>query len=274
MNHLLRDLAPITDRGWEQLEDEARRQLVASLAARKLVDFSGPHGWQHSATNLGRTETVQTAVVDGVAPVRRRVLPLVEPRVPFALARAELDDIARGAEDADLDDLAQAARRIALAENVAVFNGWEEAGITGITAATPHKPIGLTDDLTACPRHIARAVEVLLSSGVGGPYGLALGPEVYKSVIETTEHGGYPLFDHLRKILDGPLVWAPGVDGGVVLSLRGGDFLLECGQDIAIGYDSHDAENVALYLVESFSFRVATPEAAVALPAAKPRKRR
>jgi uncharacterized linocin/CFP29 family protein len=269
MNHLLRELAPITDGGWDELQDEARRQLVASLAARKLVDFSGPHGWQHSATNLGRTETVQTTVVEGVAPTRRRVLALVEPRVGFTVARSELDDIARGTEDADLDDLAQAARRIALAENVAVFNGWPEAGITGITAATPHKPIALTDDLTACPRHIARAVEVLLSSGVSGPYGLALSPEVYKGVVETTEHGGYPLFDHLRKILDGPLVWAPGVDGAVVVSLRGGDFLFECGQDIAIGYDSHDAEVVRLYLVESFSFRVSTPEAAVALPAAR-----
>jgi uncharacterized linocin/CFP29 family protein len=274
MNYLLRELAPITDRGWEELEDEARRQLVASLAARKLVDFSGPHGWQYSATNLGRTETIETSVVEGVAPVRRRVLPLVEPRVGFTVARSELNDIARGAQDADLDDLAQAARRIALAENVAVFNGWPEAGITGITGASPHQPIGITDDLTTCPRHIARAVEVLLSSGVGGPYGLALGPEVYKSVVETTEHGGYPLFDHLRKILDGPLVWAPGVDGGVVLSLRGGDFLFECGQDVAIGYGSHDTENVELYFVESFSFRVATPEAAVALPATKAARKR
>ena len=108
-------------------------------------------------------------------------------------------------------------------------------------------------------------MEVLLSSGVGGPYGLALGPEVYKSVVETTEHGGYPLFDHLRKILDGPLVWAPGVDGGVVLSLRGGDFLFESGQDLSIGYDSHDSDKVGLYIEESFSFHVATPEAAVAL---------
>jgi uncharacterized linocin/CFP29 family protein len=269
MNHLLRDVAPITDRGWELLEDEARRQLVAALAARKLVDFSGPHGWEHSATNLGRTETIETSVVEGVAPTRRRVLALVEPRVPFGVARAELDDIARGAEDPDLDSLGEAARRIALAENVAVFKGWEEAGITGITAASPHKPIALGGDLTACPRHIARAVEVLLQSGVGGPYGLALGPDVYKGVVETAEHGGYPLFEHLRKILDGPLVWAPGVDGAIVLSMRGGDFLFDCGQDIAIGYDRHDAETVELYLVESFSFRVATPEAAVALPMPK-----
>jgi uncharacterized linocin/CFP29 family protein len=271
MNHLLRGLAPITDTGWKELEDEARRQLVASLAARRLVDFSGPHGWQHSATNLGRTETIETSVVEGVAPVRRRVLPLVEPRVSFSVARAELDDIARGAEDPDLGGIEDAARQIALAENVAVFQGWDAAGITGMTGASPHEPIPLGDDLTACPGHIARAVEVLLRSGVSGPYGLALSPEVYKGVVETTEHGGYPLFDHLRKILDGPLVWAPGVDGGIVLSLRGGDFLFECGQDIAIGYDNHDAENVELYFVESFSFRVATPEAAVALPAAKAR---
>jgi uncharacterized linocin/CFP29 family protein len=82
-------------------------------------------------------------------------------------------------------------------------------------------------------------------------------------VTETAEHGGYPLFDHLRKILGGPIVWSPGVVGGVVLSLRGGDFLFESGQDIAVGYDSHDADAVTLYLEQSFSFRVASPEAAV-----------
>jgi uncharacterized linocin/CFP29 family protein len=269
MNHLLRELAPITDRGWEQLEEEARQHVVSALAARKLVDFSGPHGWEHSATNLGRIETVPGRLVEGVRQARRSVLPLVEPRADFTVARAELEAIGRGAEDPDLDSLDEAARRIALAENTAVFNGWEDAGMTGIVAATPHEPIPLSEDLTACPRHIAGAVEVLLAHGISGPYGLALGPAIYKGVIETTEHGGYPLFDHLRKILDGPLVWAPGVDGAVVVSLRGGDFLLECGQDVAIGYDSHDAEVVRLYLVESFSFRVATPEAAVALPAAR-----
>ena len=72
---------------------------------------------------------------------------------------------------------------------------------------------------------------------------MALGPAVYTAVIETTEHGGYPLLEHLRQILDGPFVWAPGVDGAVVLSLRGGDFLFDCGQDLAIGYDSHDARS-------------------------------
>jgi uncharacterized linocin/CFP29 family protein len=154
---------------------------------------------------------------------------------------------------------------MATAENRAVFHGWQAAGITGIAEASTHDAIALGDDCERYPRHVARAVESLLCAGVGGPYGLALGPEAYTRVLETTEHGGYPLLEHLRKIIGGPLVWAPGVHGAVVVSQRGGDFLFEVGEDLSIGYDDHDADAVQLYLVESFSFRVATSEAAVAL---------
>jgi uncharacterized linocin/CFP29 family protein len=108
-------------------------------------------------------------------------------------------------------------------------------------------------------------VQLLLGSGVSGPYGMALGREQYQLVVETAEHGGYPLLDHLGKILEGPIVWAPGVRGAVVLSLRGDDFIFESGQDISIGYGSHDGDVVRLYLEESFSFRVLEPDAAVAL---------
>ena len=60
-------------------------------------------------------------------------------------------------------------------------------------------------------------------------------------------------------------MWAPGLDGAVVMSKRGGDFILSVGQDFSIGYTSHDAELVTLYLEESFSFRVTEPDAAVVL---------
>jgi len=114
---------------------------------------------------------------------------------------------------------------------------------------------------------VASAVEQLLQSGVGGPYALALGSDEYKRVVETAEHGGYPLRDHLGKILEGPIVWSPGVSGAVVVSLRGGDFLFESGQDLSLGYLDHDRDVVRLYLEQSFSFHVATPEAAVPLKA-------
>ena len=264
MNHLLRSHAPISDTAWRLLDQEATERLTPALAVRKLVDFSGPHGWEHSATNLGRTSPLSSAPCEGVSGRQRRVLPLVEARAEFGLSRSELRDAVRGAEDVDLDALDKAARQIAVAENVAVFHGWEGA-FGGIVDSSPHERVSLGDAAEAYPTHVAGAVERLLCNGTAGPYGLALGREQYRRVVETAEHGGYPLLDHLRKILEGPIVWAPGVRGAVVLSLRGGDFLFECGQDLSIGYDSHDGEIVRFYLEESFSFRVATPEAALAL---------
>ena len=264
MNHLLRSNAPISDAGWELLDREARERLVPALAARRLVDFSGPLGWEHSATNLGRTSPVAGAPCEGVGGLQRRVLPLVEARADFELPRSELQDADRGADDSDLGPLDRAAHQIAVAENVAVFHGWDGA-ITGISEASPHEQVKLGTAAEQYPSAVAVAVERLLSSGISGPYGLALGREQYRLVVETAEHGGYPLLEHLRKIVEGPIVWAPGVNGAVVLSLRGGDFVFESGQDVSIGYDSHDGEVVRLYLQQSFSFHVATPEAAVAL---------
>ncbi len=267
MDHLLRGLAPITDSGWSLLDSEARGRLTPALAARRLTDFSGPHGWAHSASNLGRTQPLAVAHQQGVDALRRRVLALAELRADFTVSREELRDQDRGAVDVDLASLDDAAHRIAVAENVAVFHGWAEAEIVGIAQSTPHEPRPLGGDAERYPSAVAGAVEHLLRSGVGGPYGLALGREQYTRVVETAEHGGHLLLDHLRKILGGPIVWAPGVEGAVVLSQRGGDFIFDCGQDLSIGYERHDADTVELYLQESFTFVVASPDAAVALTA-------
>jgi uncharacterized linocin/CFP29 family protein len=266
MNHLLRARAPITEEAWDQIDEEARQRLAPALAARKLVDFSGPHGWEHSATELGRTSAVAGPERDLTARVRR-VLPLVELRAPFSVSLDELDDAGRGALDVDLTSLDEAVRRVAQVENVAVFHGWAEAGIAGISEASPHRSAPLGTSYAGYPALVASAVQTLLSAGISGPYGLALGPDGYTGVVETTEHGGLVVFEHLRQILGGPIVWAPGVRGAVVVSLRGGDFIFESGQDLSIGYDHHDAERVHLYVEESFSFRAVSPDAAVALTA-------
>ena len=264
MNHLQRSHAPITEAGWQQLEQEIQQRVVPALAARRLVDFSGPLGWEHSATNLGRVTSI-TAPGEGLTAYQRRVLPLAELRADFTVSRDELRDIDRGAANPDLHELDRAARRIAEAENVAVFHGWAVAGIVGIAEGEGLTQIPLGPDVERYPRHVAKAVEALLTIGISGPYGLALGPDGYTSLVETTEHGGLIVFDHLRQILQGQIVRAPGVKGAVVMSLRGGDFAFEAGQDLSVGYDYHDADTVYLYLEESFTFRAITPEAAVVL---------
>ncbi len=267
MNHLLREVAPLSEAAWSQVSDEAKTRLTNYLAARRLVDFNGPAGWEHSAHNLGTSSEIDSPPkVSGVKARARRVLPLCELRVPFVLSRAELDDADRGSEDIDLDPLAEAAAAIALAENRAVFHGYRAASITGITEASTHDPIEVVGGLDAFPKFVASGVERLRLAGVGGPYGLALSSDLWTDVVETSEHGGYPLFNHLSHILDGgPIVWSPGVEAGIVISQRGGDFLIDCGQDLAVGYLAHDLTTVTLYLEESFTFRVLSDDAAVAL---------
>jgi uncharacterized linocin/CFP29 family protein len=263
MNHLLRALAPISDEAWQLLDEEARQRLEPALAARRIVDVRGPYGWEHSATNLGRTGKLESAPTGGVSARLRRVQPLVELRVDFELSRDELRDADRGADDLDLTPLDEATLRIARCENTAVFHGWPGV-VPGIAERSTHEPGALGDDPDGYPRQIASAVERLLSSGISGPYALALDGDHYRRAIEGTERG-FPVAEHLKKITEGPLVWTPGLDGGALVSLRGGDFVLDSGQDLSIGYDSHDADTIRLYLEESFSFNVATPEAAVAL---------
>ncbi len=274
MNHLLRELAPISDGGWEEIEDETKRALGTYLVARKLVDFTAPRGWTKSSVHTGRVEPVKTAPAVGVSALLRTVQPLVELRADFDVSRAELDAIDRGSKSPDLDVVVDAAKHLAEAEDRAVFRGFSTGQIIGITEATPHDPIAIPDDYEDYPRPVAKAVAVLRQAGVDGPYGIALGPRCYTGVIETTQRGGYPVLEHLRLILGGPVIWAPAVDGALVVSLRGGDFELISGQDVSIGYASSTSDAVSLYLQESFTFRAHGPEAAIALAYESPVKGR
>ncbi len=263
MNHLLRGYAPITETGWRAIEDEAKPRLTTYLAARKLVDFNGPQGWLHSATDLGRVSYID-GPADGVSAAQRRVLPLVELRSPFVVSRDELSDADRGAEDLEFPELDAAAARLAVAENSAIMYGYAAADISGIAERSSHSPVSLGEEVRAYPARVTEAVNRLLGTGVGGPYGLAVSPAAYIEIVETSEAGDL-LMDHLRKILAGPVVRTPGLTGGVLVSLRGGDFTLDCGQDISIGYLEHNESEVRLYFEESFSFRVIEPDAAVVL---------
>lgn len=268
-NHLLRELAPIAQRGWKAIDDEARDRLTPLLAARRLCDWAGPGGWSRSAIPLGRTTELDGppagASSAGVRVRQRRVLPLAEFTVDFTVNRREIEDVQRGATDADFDDLDRAARQCAEIENRTVFHGWDAAGISGIAETSPYGAATLGADCDRYPGIVAGAVDQLRCNGTEGPYALAIGPEGYTRIVESTEHGGHLLFDHLKQVVGGTILWAPGVDGAIVASERGGDFLLDVGQDISVGYRHHDADTIHLYFEESFAFRVVEPDAAVAL---------
>lgn len=265
MDDLRRELAPLSSEAWTEIEEEAKKTLTRTLAARKLVDFVGPLGWTACAVGLGRTEALPTAPHPGVEAGIRKSKPLIELFAPFVLDRVEMESIGRGARDADLQPLKNAARAIAMAEDRAVFHGYSAGQIEGIAEAAAGARLSLTTDYLKYPAVVAEALNTLRNAGVDGPYAIALGPQCYTGLTTTTFAGGYPVIDHVRRLLDGPLVWAPAVNGAVVLSLRGGDFELTVGQDLSIGYLTHTDTTVQLYLQETLTFRALAPEAAVPL---------
>jgi uncharacterized linocin/CFP29 family protein len=268
MNNLHRELAPISDVAWAQVEEEISRTLKRYLAGRRVVDLQGPGGTALAAVGTGHLHSI-AAPTDGVITRQREVKALVEVRVPFNLNRQQIDDVERGANDSDWQPAKDAARKIAFAEDGAIFEGFEAAGITGIRQGTSNPVMTLPADVRQFPDAIAGALSQLRLAGVNGPYSVLLGADAYTALAEASDNG-YPILQHIRRLVETDLIWAPAIEGAVVLTTRGGDFDLHVGEDLSIGYLNHTDSAVRLYLQETFTFLLLTTEAAVSLvPAVK-----
>src|ERR1700739_3808008 len=139
MNNLYRDLAPVTEAAWAEIELEATRRFKRHIAGRRVVDVSEPGGPTTAAVSTGRLVEVK-APSDGVIAQLRASKPLVRLRVPFTLSRGEIDDVERGSQDSDWDPVKEAAKKLAFVEDRAIFAGYGAAEIEGIGPA-PANPV-------------------------------------------------------------------------------------------------------------------------------------
>ncbi|HSZ65716.1 MAG TPA: family 1 encapsulin nanocompartment shell protein [Xanthobacteraceae bacterium] len=265
MNNLHRELAPISDAAWSQIEEETSRTIKRYLAGRRVVDVQGPSGVATPGIGTGHLRNV-AAPGNGILARQREIKALVELRVPFELDRQQIDDVERGADDSDWQPAKDAARLLAFAEDRAIFEGYAAAGIGGVREGTSNPVMPLPADIRAYPDAIAQALSQLRLVGVNGPYSVLLSADAYTGLSETSDHG-YPVLEHIKRLVDGQIIWAPAISGAFVLTTRGGDFGLYIGEDVSIGYLSHDDKTVRLYLEETFTFLLLTTEASVALTA-------
>ena len=270
MNNLHRELAPISDAAWAQIEEETSRTLKRYLAGRRVVDVHGPAGSALSAVGTGHLHAV-AAPGEGVTSRQRDAKALVELRVQFDLKRQMIDDVERGANDSDWQPAKDAARKLAFAEDRAIFEGYAAAGILGIRQGTSNPQKSLPADVRKYPEAFAQALSQLRLVGVNGPYSVLLSADSYTELAETSDYG-YPVLEHVKRLVEGKIIWAPAIDGAFVITTRGGDLDLQIGQDASIGYLSHTDTHVRLYLQETFTFFYLTSESSVALaPPPKPR---
>lgn len=265
MNNLHRELAPISDVAWAQVEQETTRTIKRYLAGRRVVDALPPRGNAFPGVATGHLVPIPPPA-EGIIANQRVVKALVEFRVPFELSRQAIDDVERGSEDSNWQPAKDAAKTFAFAEDRAIFDGYKAASIQGIREGTSNPMKHLPDEVRDYPDAVAQALTQLRLVGVNGPYSVLLGANEYTELAETRDHG-YPVLEHVKRIIDGNIIWAPAISGAFVLSTRGGDFELSIGSDVSIGYLSHTDTIVRLYLQETFTFRVLTSEASVAFSA-------
>ena len=264
MNNLYRDLAPITEAAWAEIESEATRTFKRHIAGRRVVDVSEPGGPVTAAISTGH-------LLDVACTRRRRGRPSAREQAAGAAAgpvhrcRAPTSTMSSAARRTRTGIRSRRPRRSWRSSRTGRSSrATRLRRSTGIRACSSNPALALPSDPREIPDVIAQALSELRLAGVDGPYSVLLSADVYTKVSETTEHG-YPIREHLNRLVDGDIIWAPAIDGAFVLSTRGGDFDLQLGTDVSIGYLSHDAETVALYLQETLTFLCYTAEASVAL---------
>src|ERR1700689_830236 len=123
MNNLHRELAPISDAAWAQIEEETKRTVKRYLAGRRVVDVQGPGSVGLSPVGTGHLKTI-AAPGEGIVARQREVKALVELRVPFELDREQIDNVERGANDSDWQPGKRAARLLPFPEDRAIFGGY------------------------------------------------------------------------------------------------------------------------------------------------------
>jgi uncharacterized linocin/CFP29 family protein len=266
---LKREYAPISSDAWQEIDDQASESINNTLTCRKVVDFKGPYGWDFGAVNVGRLQ-VSSKGKSAINWGTRQVQPVIEIREPFKLKQMELDNISRGAGDADLDPVMNTAIKAAKFEDQVVYNGFKEADIEGVIPSSAHKAIALPAAAGSFPSAISKALRILFEAEIGGPYNLVLGPDPYFTLLGGENNGGFPPFQTVEQMLKGgEIIMSSALSGGVLMSGRGGDFELSVGKDYSVGYAGHDRDEVEFFITESFTFRVIEPKASVVLAANK-----
>ncbi len=262
MDILRKSMAPISDKAWEEINDTAVDVLTSVLSGRKFLDVEGPKGWDFSALSTGRINVPANqkgTVKYGI----HQVMPLVEARIPFELNIWELDNVARGAEDIDLDALEDAAREVAKFEEKAIYEGFKAGSIAGLKNSSDYDTFPFPEAAEDILDVVSMGVSKMKTASVEGPYSLVLSTERWQKVNSFIR--GYPLRRQLENLLGGSIIMAPYVKESYLVSERGGDFRLVLGQDLSIGYESHNNKTVQLYFTESFTFQVIDPAAVLVL---------
>jgi len=256
MNLLKRNLAPLTEEAWEEIDDRAAEVLKACLSARRVVHVNGPMGLDYTAVPEGRLVDISGDDGDVQSGIYK-IQPLTEARISFSLDLKELDNLQRGAKDIDFEPLEEATRKMALFEDHAVYNGLENGPIKGIINSANSETLPFGNEGKSIMDAVFEGRIRLQNAFASKPYTLVVGEKALQLI--DTELGAYPLKKRIEDLLGTSIVYSPTLEGAIMVPYNNEDLEMTIGQDLAIGYVSHNNKTVDLFVTESFTFRALDP---------------
>jgi len=259
MDILKKNIAPITDAAWSEIETQTKRMVKEYRTGRKLADVNGPRGIELGAISTGRLKVPSNQSKEGVRVGIREVVPLVEVRKPFSLDLWELDNASRHADDVDLGPLEKAATQMAAFEDQCLYYGFDNHIAPGLVNAVSQAPQKVKLNVNDFMKTLAGQITGLQKDGVQGPYALVLPDKVWETLV--ADSTGYPFHTLVTEVTRGTVLTHHTNKDVFLVSERGGDIELHLGQDLALGYDAHDKKKVHLFFTESFTYQIHSPEA-------------
>jgi uncharacterized linocin/CFP29 family protein len=260
MDYLRRGSAPLSDRVWAALDEAAAQSARHVLTGRRVASFDGPRGWEHTAARLGTMTPCATQEGAAIVCIPELVL-LAEVRADFTLPWSLVEVFERGAPTLDTEAAEGAGREVALAEDRLVLYG-DPVGTGFLTSPkSPRVQIGDWKRPHQVVADVVQAVETLDAHAIPGPYEAIFSSARYYTYLQATTEAGYPASRTIETILAGVHRSPVLRDGGAVFSMRGGDFVITVGGDLANGYRWHDRESIHLFCAETVAAQTVTPEA-------------
>lgn len=256
MDLLKRELAPLTEKAWEEIDSRANEVLKTQLTARKSVHVNGPKGIDYNSISEGKLGIIKGNKGE-VRSSKYMVTPLIETRFTFELNRWEMDNLERGAKDVDLGPLEEAVEKIAEFEDNAVYNGYKSGDIKGLMDYA-QKSLSFGEDDASIMDSITEGMIMLQDAYADKPYNLIVGKEIYSRLQKQVK--GYPLIRRVEDLIKTKVIFSEEINGALLIPHDHDDIELTIGQDFSIGFEEHDSKNVKLFISESFIFRVLDPE--------------
>ena len=262
MEWLRRSAAPLSEKVWKEVDDIAGSMFKQTVVARRIVDFDGPRGWNHVATQLGTFKPAQAPQSSGKVRFSvPDVVLLTELRADFTIPWADIDIFERVGPTLSSKSIETAARDMALGEDALLFYGSSTNPGLLTSRDTPRVALSDWSHPGRLVADLLAAVEKLDTLSVKGPYEAVLAPHHYYSYLRQTGEGGvYPAAKQLGIVI-AKVHNSPAIDGAVVFSTRGGDSLITVGGDFTVGYRFHDETAVHLFAVETIAAQLLNPEA-------------